>query len=451
MVRGRSAYTRVRDFALSSTGQKIARHVGAAVGDAALRYGKEQVKAYVNRVAARGAKRAAPVPEERVVMKRARVNRGGRRVGVVRGRQGRRFGKPLKKRVPRYATMGYVLEYEHGQTDTSPQAVYAAHGVGNASLLIGVCAAITRRALKRFGMTLKSWQQGAVTGDADDKFQWTIQTKNAPNGGVSNHQSSIVTGTGFGITMATDLADLMMAQYTASRVYWEVVEVRLVWTKVVGANPTQWREEYRRMASDLYFDIYIKSVLSVQNRTPAATGTADETNALDVAANPLVGRIYQGNGTEISFVAQDGGGSNTFLTLDKYYGFDTKGSHVTSGAGLIGKAPPHTAFSNCYASRMVMLAPGEIRDDVLVIKKKMSFNQFIYKMSNYLRNSSTVALSTNESQIWMPYRMIGLERKLDTRSNEPDVSLGLETNFKLMIYCSDRTKTAPVRHLVQTT
>lgn len=404
---------------------------------------KDRVRRGAQRVVSSVASSVAPLRAQQRVMKLAPY--------TYRGHMGGRVPRPMSSGISKFERSGAVIEWEHGQTNQSSKCVYAAHGVGVQTVVHAVFCSIIRKALLKFGLCLKGWQNAGITGSNADKFQFWLQFKSSPDGAVSNATSVLVNGLATGASLAEAAANCLMSQYGVSFNYFEIVEIRVVWYR----NPTgvpaddDYREEYRRMADELVFDINVYSKLSVQNRTPAATGAADETNALDVANNPVYGRVYEGVGTVLSVKAQDGV-NNPFLKLNKDYGFDTESGAAVDVPAGIGKPPMHHAFTRCYKSSPIAISPGQIRDSVLSYRKRVTLTKFVFMVSNYLRSGVSLAASTSDTQNWFPNRMIGLERKLDTRTSEPDVILGFEVNQKVMVYCNDYRKASPLRLLFET-
>lgn len=337
--------------------------------------------------------------------------------------------------------LGYVIEFESGGILSDQEAVYMAHGMPLQVLLESVCGAMARRVLLKWGMSIKSWNQNQLTGSATDLFQWNIAYKATPTGPIVSANSVGALGTTTPLTFAIDLANLLCSQITAALLYFEPVTIRAVWNRSAAAD---FVEEYRRECKDIDVFLWFNSNLTVQNRTPAATGAADETSALDVANNPVNVKVFKCGSNHISVKSEEAA-LTEFLNLNIATGFDGLGTATANFPAGLKKVPDWHSFNNTYSQSRSTIGPGNMKDDVLKIVKKMTFSQFIFKMMHYLRTGTSSAATTNGAEVKFPSKMLGFDRRLDTRTSEPPVTIGYELNQKMMVYVRDHQRTVPLR------
>lgn len=364
------------------------------------------------------------------------------------GRLGPNFSPYVqKKAISMNQRKGYVIEYETGGAITDVSAVYVAHGMPARVLLEAVCGGITRMALKKFGLEIKGWEIGVLTGSTSDSFQWALQKQSTSVGGTSNDNSVAINGVGKAIDLALVLADRFMATTTNTQNFMEYTELRLIWTR--GTAPVDYREEWRVMLSDLNVHYNLKTVLTLQNRTQAVkleTADVDQTNALDVAHNPLVGRIYYGKTTQINMKSMDDPTNNSFITLSPLSGLDTVQASLAATTIGAKKLPMWNDLTNVRGSTDMFVKAGEIRDSKMYISKSERFSSFIKKMMEYMRTANTSAAGTDQIQMYFPCRMLGFEKKIDSRTaGQPDVTVAFQLNYVLGARVTLTKRNAPLR------
>lgn len=395
-----------------------------------------------------------PRPKTTKAKAYAKLAKGGRvklktalyRVPTYRGRMGKGLPRrPRKKNYLNFEKEGFVVQWEGGAIVTDASACYLAHGGPSRVLFEAAMGGVTRKVLKNFGINFRSWNNAAMTGSATDSFTWRVGHKLSPGGAVVVTASVGALGSTTPLNLALDLGNLFCSLVVIDSTYFEPTFIECRWTRTDADHVERWE----KVANDIDIHLYFKSVLSMQNRTPAQTGAVDETSMLDVANNPIKGKVFFGKGTCINAKSQSNTpGGNNFLTIDKDSGVATIGvdTVVSSTAGL-RKVPQFHAFTGAYGSTNIMLAPGEIRDDTLVFRKKMSLPSFIKMMVPWLRTGLSTSTTSSSMEINWPYRMIGLDRKLDTRTAEPPVTVGYEVNNTVMAMIKCHQRDVPLRLL----
>lgn len=365
------------------------------------------------------------------------------------GRVGRKMPKRAKKRaVGGMQRQGYLIEYETGGAISDPQAVYIAHGIPTRVVLEAVCGGITRKVLRKFGLEIKGWEIGQMTGNFADKFVWNLQKQATQTAGITSLNSATIAGDATAIQLALALADLFMNSVSSSQRFQEFVELRCLWTRV-PVDVADYREEYRVMLSDLNVSVMCKNTLTMQNRTEAVKAQVtetDQTNTLDIAHNPLMGRVYYGKTTQINMKSMNDATVNDFLAIDRTAGFDVAvagGANTTAG---VRKLPYWNDLTNVYGSTGTTLKAGEIRDSVLTYSKKYKFARLMQKLLDYLATGNTSVAGSNTTMFYWPARMFGFEKKLDSRtSGQPDIVLAYQINYVLGAAVSISKRNAPLR------
>lgn len=372
-----------------------------------------------------------------------------RKYPVYRGKMGPKFPrKPSNWGINRYQTHGYVIDYENGGTATDAQAVYVAHGMPNRTVVEAIAGALTRKAMSKFGLEIKGWEVGAITSNSADRFTWTIATQAGPTAGLTYTNSAVILGNQTTINLSIALANLFMAVVAVGSRYTEFVEIRCGWLNRPAATD-DFREEYRVMLSDIDVYLMIKSTLTLQNRTLAVKSEeteVDQTNSLDIAHNPLIGRVYYGRGTHINMKSMDGGVANDFVSLSPLTGLDAvaaSGASTTLGAR---KLPSWYDLTNVRGSSPTFLKAGEIRDSVIYFEKKYRFATLMQKMLDYMSTSTATVTGTDATEIYWPIKMFGFEKKIDTRTaGQPSVTVGYQINYQLGVRCVVTKRNAPLR------
>lgn len=435
-------------------GSRLGREIGNALvprGSRRARALSEGAKRVVRVIKGSGKKKRPPsrAPGPKPPKKRRKGQTKGYRL------QGRgRIGPPFPNRA-KYATVnviqrqGYMIEYEAGGSVQDPAAVYVAQGFPARVVLESMCGSIVRKMFIKFGLEIKGWTVGAMTGDATDRFQWTIQHQTNSPGAVVNALSAEVNGSVTAANLAFALADLFMSITPNTQTYMNIVEIRCLWRRFLTAGPPatyDFREEYRVIANDLDITMYFKSMLTLQNRTNSVGGGADESSVLDVAHNPLVGKKYFGRGTHVNMKSMDGGADNRFLSINVNTGFNAvPASDLTTTSGA-RKLPYWNDLTNIYGSTGLLLAPGEIRDSFLYHKKTYKFAALHKMLFDFMRTAATAPLGTDQIMINFPVRVLGFEKKIDSRTaGQPDVVVAWQMNYTLGMMCTHKRRSAPLR------
>lgn len=365
------------------------------------------------------------------------------------GRIGPRLpGVVTMKKVSLHQRQGYVLDFETGGAVTDPNAVYLAHGVPARAVLESMCGGIARKALLKFGLDMKGWEVGAVTGNAADRFTWTMQYQSGPATGLTVVTSATVLGNQTAIQLMVALANMFMAAVAAGQRFQEFVELRLLWVNRPAATD-DFREEYRVMISDLSVYLLYKSKLTVQNRTQAVkseTSEIDQTNMLDVAHNPLVGQLYTGRTTQINMKSMDNASDNNFISINNLSGFDSVAAGAATTTAGCRRLPYWNDLTHVRGSTPVSLKAGEIRDSILMYEKKWRAATILQKLMDFMATSTATSTATDNTNLYWPVKLFGFEKKIDTRTaGQPDISVAYQLHYTIGSRVKVTKRNAPLR------
>lgn len=325
-----------------------------------------------------------------------------------------------------YQTHGSVWKGETGDVVTDNNCVL----VGHSTVACDSVGKSVFRAIVRMGM---------------EKARFPIQSFEKPNGFIHEIR--------FFDSLSSDTLSLISAP--AGGTYQNVAE--LLYAAMLNAmattvNDIKWYSYVVKSGStqlcilflqDVMMDLRFESNLIVQNRTVAnLTGDAQTTNAENVANNPLVGRFYTGTGNSVIFKSRDDD-----VTKDDVIGTNLFGEFARAGSTLpiSGRMPlSDDDFSGYLKSRRVYLQPGELKKNFLVTHYKMDFQQVMLKMyqvfkqlgSNYLAQPNTVTTFGRRA-------FFMFEKCLNSRVDEPSISVGYEVNMTVMSSCYQRHHVIP--------
>lgn len=353
-------------------------------------------------------------------------------------------GVPINDRI--YYQRGTVFTQQHNNVYTSNECVYLGHGFGPSMVAFGVFEALIVALFRKAGYNVKSTQeriQGEIaTTHATGPGTVFIRWKTSPGVALSTHTFVVAADSTFH-DFARVVVDWWLSLDST------LFDADLIWKEIsfVGTN------EGFASAIDLtglWIDMKHTSTITLQNRTVAQGAGTEEGLITDVAANPLVGRVYNfnasggklrvglGNSTVSNFplqfavrgasgITQTGMMINTFSRTDKE-------------AVQVCRPVLPNAFVGCVSSRRVSMAPGAIQTSVLHYKTKMTFQNFYLKMVDYIHriydDGGTAAISNNSylGKIGKS-QFFGLERKI-TAGTEPVVTVGGEVSqvFKTRVY-----------------
>lgn len=322
----------------------------------------------------------------------------------TRGYSGKAFKKAKRLRRAKYDVS---MLRETGGVVSDVNCVYVGHATCVPTVIMQeVARAMSKKLWHRWIGNSATTQDGFNAGAATYVMRLTYQT--APNVGSNTNIDYNLTG----VIYEADL----------SNVIWDALNDVMIGapgksfniSKVGVFGPSGFSEPRANISLEkAMVDILMTSKLVLQNRTIADSGTGAD-NRNDVANNPLVGKKYQSGGNFLDAVARS-------VTYQSITAGEGNGLIVANGDNfaLYGQKPPPASFFNATRATSVSLEPGQMKTDYLRSQKTMSLDYLFAALRDAIVetpcnvNMGTVA-------------MFGLEKKLNSRVDEPTVSVGYE-------------------------
>lgn len=344
-----------------------------------------------------------------------------------------RFPKGKKMRTESsYAKYGSIKKVEHGGVYNDSECVYIGHSTfAHEQVIPGVCRAIVRELVKQMGQDFVGWEDTIKT--AVTQLQLSYRYYLGPT-------DNSLTQVNVAVTANMSMFDLAQALYTSWNLIFGTTThyIQDIWINEV-AGSLQTMATIRAFQFDL--DILCVSTLSLQNRTLAGTGAGENDQEMtDISNNPLVGKMYEGRYT--GFIPDYR--ENLELNYTGYTSNPQTGLILAKASqSLIAqtkKPPPAWFFHNCKKTAKAVLAPGIIRTNTIRKRQKMSLHSFLGRMARQIG----AAQNTNIVNYMGNSTMFGLEKALNSRATEADISVAYELNQKFCIAGNYRKMTATV-------
>ncbi len=401
-----------------AAGYRAAYRVGQYLGKRARAY-LASSKRTVKRP--RAVKRATPFPKRR--------GRGATSVGNYGGR----VAKFKKTRQDPFKLYGSEYSFQAGGEVTDTKGI----GVGHSTMAVtevhtAVCRGIMRKVFANAGITFSDWNDSPVnTGN----LELIIQYKQQPDGPTIT-SAPAVPGASDYETYATILRGVVYDVVgVGSDFIWESCQIR-----DLSLAP----QLYGKVnLVDCVLVIRSESCMTMQNRTISTTaGVGDETNALDVAANPLMFRGWECKGN--SFLLESSGGVSAPVATGNYGWIST--SYNANASGIYGQK----LYSNAYKSGVGKLAPGQIKTSKLKSMHRLKINDFYTKLRPWLENNVGATPNLNTERVVLgKSKLFELEKMCDTREvGEPSVTVGFEITTHIASYILEK-KYTPARRVLK--
>lgn len=336
-------------------------------------------------------------------------------------------GRPVS-----YAKFGSVKTVEAGGVLTDPQCLYIGHAVAFAKLYEAIARACVRELFRLKGEHIVDWTN-----------RWNMDADMTMN--LHYHygipQATTLLLGGFTLTVDTtyeQVATALKAALISDLVAGNPYVIYDMWFSVVtDSDGTQVVASINLNQCSLNF--FVKSKLKVQNGTLAAgTVDADDDQFTDIHRRPLLGKLYRSKRQLTGFIPNS---RNRESAEASYTGFLASAStglilaqNATSAIQQTRK-PPAGYYFNANASG-IRIEPGVIRTFTWSWNKKINFSTFMLKYPDYL----SFTASAREPVTIGAAQMVGLEKELDTRSLENEISVGYQLD---QTYCCALTKKIP--------
>jgi len=360
-------------------------------------------------------------PNSRPLASRVRGRRTRGRMWRTTGRyMGRYKFRRIKRRQMNIKRSQVILEerIDDGGVQVGPQTVaVACSSSPRGRLLRQLCQAIYHKMISKLGAAITDWNQGAPF------ITWGIDFKRADNSNVNASTGWIAAATHYSI--ANTMAVQITAQFNAPSN--ELIPI--------GTRMTLWTDNTLSVILNtvvIQLDNFMINInhnceLTVQNRTIAeATEGGDSDLATNVSNNPLVGYSYLVNPGTALIAKNPNAITNNYLALltDADRGFGSASYDV----GEWIKPPKSNFFQNVKGSLKVMLAPGAIKKWSLSYNKTHSFRVWLELYGRML-----FAANPNRMPPYGKTVVVFLEKMLDTRTDEPNIEIGFQTDVNIKV------------------
>ncbi|AXH75990.1 MAG: putative capsid protein [Circoviridae sp.] len=378
-------------------------------------------------------------------------------VGIVkyqtRGSVGKFRNRRKPQRVSLFAKKGSVKMVEIGGTISSrvgpdpadeKRVVYIGHTTFEQfEMWLSFCRAIVRRLVNESGLYFNNWEDQAT-------WQAVHVIRIDYRKGVDNPVFDFVQTGGslqqgsYGIFVGDTWNQIAVKVAKTFAKIQENTEYNVIVHRINLIDTTS--TDQRVVAIDMAqskWTVECMSKLCIQNRTIASVTDGNSDVVTDVANNPVYGRRYMvnGNGLRPRATPQNAPATITPLLVG---GFEQMQStpiiKVTPFEAEYRKPPPSTFFLNTKATSKAMIKPGEIKSSYLKFKKTYSVNTFLKEFKLHLQDLN---LWFDDETINFPQKhftnignteVIAVEKVLDSRVDEPTISLGYECNYSIKSY-----------------
>lgn len=356
-----------------------------------------------------------------------KTNSYGRRRGPVwrtTGVVGPKFSKKGTSALSKYLKYGVCLKKEQGATLADSSAVYVGHHTMPANMIMrGVFYALARKILTFNNSFPSDVVEPCLDFPVDVTYTYRVTVDGPLLISTPVTVTSPVTveklGQALGNNVLTTMGTISFYETTS--------------LTVLNVNdPVNPLRIFYMPTVNISIELDVVSNLQIQNRTLASVGAADESSMLDVANNPLRGKMYMGFSNKHSYRY-----NNDFVgvTPTFYHGANDgllfigpdNGTFTPEMAQNIRKPPPRSAFGNLTSTNYVRLKPGEIRRSKLRDYKKKTLNQWINLYFDCMRGAPVAIEILTDAYVKEGKScFLGLEKMCDSESESNPISVGFE-------------------------
>jgi len=353
---------------------------------------------------------------------------GRRRPVVVRRRKFRNkrrskrsVTKKKRKMKVNFAKKGSIFKWETGGTLSDAQSIFLGHTLAWQYVWGSAMRAVIRELFRQKGEHIVSWQDQWLGGVTTMRvsFKYGDLDVNSLSQGNYDFPASTTYETlaaGLGNAIITALAGV-----TRGNIY-------DIWiNEQVSPSATVALVNFNQCT--LHFAC--NSTLKVQNATLGGVDDIGDELVLDIHNRPIVGKVYKSKKVHTGFVpiARYIRGTAE-VGYQSYLGSVSTGLITARNATTLNpltKKPPAGYFFNATAQG-VKIHPGKIKYDKWSWSKDFNGSTFLNKFSPFV----IVAVTGNQSIPIGPAQMFGLEKEIDTRSGETNISCGYQIDQTYM-------------------
>lgn len=334
---------------------------------------------------------------------------------------------------------GARIKYEDGNVFNSRQCVYFCHGMAPYRAIRVFMFAIVKKLFKMHGVEILEWNDYIrVTAVTQKIGYFWVATAN------QNNQ----------LEASVDAYDSVASR---PRTYAEFADA---WLAALQGVMSDTNEEYpigcelndanvstssKINLAEYTYTLGYSSSVKLQNRTIASTAVGEGTNTSDnIRANPLVFKIYKNKYPTNMLMKRNrsidtavtpfnkegfGVGNNGF----KIIGYGTVGSSnvLQDISPTLKKLPPAYYFNAKSAGGAIQ--PGDMMVEKTRYKGEFTHRRLFKTFQKYFDNTSITDPSAYALNGAGSIHVVGFEHALDTRVDEPNISLGYQTDQQY--YC----------------
>lgn len=356
--------------------------------------------------------------------------------GYYRGKFKTRKG--LNYGYQKFLKFGTVIKHSTAFTQAGVENIWVGHGMSAEYFVTAVWQAIIIKLFRKDGMKVRSMQDRMHSDDtsiiySDSPGLLRLIFKQSSSAAASN-DIAIPANASYAeiaISLRIWMFDKSSTFFNDDNTLKEILFYRNESTTpaVYATVPC-----VRLDLENLVLDCAHTSAMLIQNRT-LASGVGDESNMLDVSANPLSGRVYHANGNGLKARSNDYSssgfnaiGTNRSGIISKTVFMDpVLGNDDPDNPFLRACAP--SCFTNCKSSNKIMLAPGEIRKSHTSYTKTMSFTNFMKMFRDIIDEVDDFDL--NSKLVYNPKMgkvALFCFEKMVKVGTEPDITVACEIN-----------------------
>lgn len=316
--------------------------------------------------------------------------------GVYRGRfrRGKRVG-PSKA-----LTLGYQETFQGGGVETKANGVEMGHAYPLARVLKCFCGAVVRLGFKNAGIEINDWTTAVP-------FPSGLLMRLVVRGGFDGAPLAYTVPLPGPTPSYLDMVNAMVVLIRSFDNDFLLYQLLI--------NNENGTSDYvsETTIEDSIFVMNVTSVLTLQNRTQPV---ADSNTTEDVRANPLIIKKFTATGNGL--IPRGTPFGPVYASADVGY---IQGGLADNTKGMNAAQ----AYKNCRRTYSTTLDPGAIKKDKISWKFVGSPHKLMSALMNYISTNSGV---TNVSRrCWLgSCSLFEMERLCDTRSAEPNISVGFE-------------------------
>lgn len=333
-----------------------------------------------------------------------------------------------------YSKQGVIGKYEIRGVTTDPDAIYVGHcTMPEEHTLDLAIAALLRKQFRMSGIEVEQWDSNLGHENSFTVGEFHYNWRPSSTGGVSSNSVTMVAATTLRNVVGAIRAD-WRTQFAAHDDA-QLDSVWLVLRQDTVANAPNNVSGYLNV-NRLTLHYRNTSNMVVQNRTLATTATGDESNRNDIANNPLTGKLYQGSGNGLKLPIKDDLQPQDTLIANATEGLISAVPATMSNAQFraFRRPPLGRVLQGCKSWGGIFLNPGNIRTSKLYTTKVVKFNTLIAALSDRF----SVNFNGPPKKWWFgKCAIVGLQKRCDTGTEEPSISVGYEIEQRFECYLSN--------------